>query len=117
MKKLFFHPITALILTILTILFVFSLRSNQEKVRLSRENIKNLKKVVDQAQTEVEQKQAQLETAKQPLTKEKIIRNKLLLQRPGEHILQIQDFTIIEQREDKKTETNPWQEWKKILFE
>lgn len=68
------------------------------------------------AAQEVAVLEKKLEAANHPISQEKVIRNELLLQKPGEYIFQIPEITVEETAATQQEETTPWQEWKKVLF-
>ncbi len=115
MKSLLFHPLTALILTVLTIIFVMSLRTNKNEISRSSETIHLLEQEVDKISSEVSQSQQDLETAQLPISKEKIARDELLMQKPGETVLQLPPLQESDLPEVTQPKT-PWEEWKELLL-
>lgn len=116
MKKIILHPLAVIFLSLISLYFIFSLRSNQKKIDLSRKNIKNLKQIVSKMEADYNQQTEALETAKKPLAKEKIVRNELLMKKPGEYILQLPKVNPIQPEEAVRKEKTPWEKWKDLLF-
>lgn len=115
MKTLLFHPLTALIITVLAIVFFLSLQTNKNEISRSSDTIHLLEQEVDKISSETSVSEEKLEDAKSPLTKEKIARDELLMQKPGETILQLPPIeeTDIPEVDQPKT---PWEQWKELLF-
>jgi len=116
LKKWLQNPVVLLIFTLLALSFVFSLRKNLTRLTLSEYNLDILKSEVDKLETEVEQKQYQLETAQQPLAKEKIARNELLLKREGEYVIQLPDIELKSKQQPIKNKPTAWQQWRQLLL-
>lgn len=118
-RRLIFNPITLIFLTILSIIFSISLHKSAQKTTRSAHNLASVEQEVAQIETEVEQLELALESAEQPLAKEKIIRNELMMQKPGECVIQIADeltqLAASTAAEIKPTPT-PWEEWRELLF-
>ncbi len=117
MKKIIYHPLTIIFLSLIAVYFIFSLRSNQKKIDLSRKNIKNLKQIVSKMEKDYNQQTEELKTAKKPLTKEKIVRNELLFKKPGEYVLQLPKINPVQPEEKFIEEKTPWEKWRNLLFD
>lgn len=78
--------------------------------------VTHLRSQVDQRQQQFDQMKKTAETSQSPLNQESIIRNELLMQKPGEYIVQMPDLPqpIIEKKMMEKQLT-PWEEWRQIL--
>ena len=98
------------------ILFVISLQKTAQKSNVATQNVRLLEESNQLLIDQIEQEEAALESANSDLSKEKILRNELLLQKPGEYVIQIPDEVIIEQQSGEVQEQTPWEEWRKILF-
>ena len=117
--KLLYHPITILALTIVAIMFFFSLDKSSKKTQSSSENIRVLEYEIDQISNEIIGLEEKIELTESEQFKEKVVRNELLLQKPGEYILQIQENTEAkpENKLINKTKTvTPLENWKEILL-
>lgn len=117
LKQIVFNPITALILTVVSLLVVLSLRQNLRRLDYSRENLRQSKDQVEQLEETVSEKRFALDKAKQPLSKEKILRDELLLKRPGEFVVQLPEIVIENEGEVDALNQPPWEEWKQVLFD
>jgi hypothetical protein len=71
---------------------------------------------VDQRQQEFEKVKKEANRAQTSLNQESIIRDELLMQKPGEYIVQMPDLPepIITQKVTQK-QLSPWEEWKALL--
>lgn len=115
MNKLLSHPLVVVTITLLFVLFWWSLYRTVQSFDQSSNHLAELRGQVDQATQEVQQLEQDLQAAKSDLTKEKIVRNELLQQKPGEYVVKI------EWPQERKTTTaapdtlTPWEEWQKLL--
>ncbi len=116
-KKWVQSPIVIIIATLLAISFILSLRKNLSRLTLSEHNLNILRSEVNDLQTEVDNKQQELELAKQPLAKEKIARNELLLKKEGEYVIQLPEIKLPEEKMLADKELSNWEKWEKLLFE
>lgn len=122
-EKILNNPLVMIFAVILAILIIFSLRQSQEKALISKENLSSSQKYLDQLSDRVQQKKNNLDLINDDLYKEKIQRNELLKQRPGEIILQvpINNEQDLQQSETNRPTTNEkknsyWQLWRQLLF-
>lgn len=116
MRSLLKHPAVILLITILAVLYFLSLDSSAQKAEVSLETVAVLEQEVDEMASEVSVLEKQLEAANHPITQEKIIRNELLLQKPGEYVLQLPETEVVEAQLPKAKEKSPWEEWQEVLF-
>ena len=117
MQRLLAHPITIVVATVLTILFFVSLDKNSQTAQTSIKNLQALDQQTKTLESEVKTLESQVQSAQTNLSKEKIIRNELLLQKEGEFVVQIpQDVQIEENIATSTSNETPWQAWKKILL-
>lgn len=117
MWKLLLHPVSALIITMVAVLFSLSLYKSTQDIRSSQAGLDQLEGEIAQLGSEVQSVQAEMQQADSPLVKEKIIRNELLMQKPGEYVIQIPE--VIEEPGavlPESSDTQPWQEWQQLLF-
>ena len=121
-----YHPITVLALTIGAIMFFFSLDKSSKKTQNSSENIRALEHEVHQISKEIIELEEKKDLVESEQFREKIIRNELLQQKPGEYVLQVPDIEEIPNKTDctekiceKQNENDikpPFQAWKELLF-
>jgi len=124
--KLIYHPITILVITIVAIAFFFSLDKSSRKTQSSNENIKILEYEVNQVSSEIVSLEEKIEDTQSDQFKEKIIRNELLLQKPGEYILQIAESDQIKDENScengscekiiNKDNKSTFSAWRDLLF-
>ena len=117
MKKVVSHPLVVLVITLILGLFWWSLYRTILSFGSSQHYLAELHEEVNHQASQVEKLKQQLQEAQDPLTKEKIARNELLQQKPGEYVIKIdEDATpaINQPQEEIKT---PWQQWRELLFE
>ncbi len=120
LSQLIYHPVVLIGLTLASLLFFLSLLKTTQQTQYSAQNIKKMQEKVAQTEAEVEDIQLSLDKARQPLSQEKIIRNELLMQKPGEYVVQISDESL-KHDSKQKTETKtqgktPWESWQELLF-
>ena len=91
--KLLYHPITIVTVTILGIIFYFSLDASSKQTQKSSENIAVLEHEIDQISQDIITLEEKIEyTQSDAISKKRLFRNELLLQKPKENMsLQIQD--------------------------
>ena len=117
MHDLIFKPITILLITIISIGIIFSLWQNTKEINSSSNALKFLSDQVVEKQSNISRMNDQLEQANSNFTKEKIIRDELLLQKNGEHVIQIVfDQPKIAENQQPTKNTSPWQAWQKLLL-
>ncbi|HSW89436.1 MAG TPA: septum formation initiator family protein [Patescibacteria group bacterium] len=83
------RPLVAIALTILTVILAISFLDTLAQLRLSHKKLEEAQNEVDkqrQIETDLEQK---LQNLNDPFYREKIIRDELNMQKPGEVILQL----------------------------
>lgn len=115
MNKILSNPIIFVLITSLFVVFFFSLRKNEEKIKISTQSINSLQNEVKNIEAEISDAETKLTQAQSPLNKEKILRDQLLMQKEGEYVLQIPSL----EKKEVKTEiivSSPWEEWKKLIF-
>lgn len=106
-----------LAVTVIILLICASLYNNTHQLRLSTVTLNELQKEVDTQNQAVDTLQRQLDTAKSPFAKEKIMRDQLLLQKPGEYVVQLPDLPVPEVTPIPSPKTlTPLEEWQKLLF-
>lgn len=116
MQKLINHPLVILLLTGLTIMIVISLNRTAQKSKVSSENVRLMEQKNEQLRQQIDFQQQAIDEASTGLAKEKILRNELLLQKPGEYVLQIPDEMVINQQNGQLEQKTPLQEWQQLVF-
>ena len=116
MRNLFFHPLIILLVTIIFLLFIFSLRKTAQKSEISSQNVAVLEERIDQLTGEIELEKQALDYANSPLAKEKILRNELLLQKPGEYVLQIAGEENLTTENIENADKSNLEAWKELVF-
>lgn len=121
MTKILYHPIIILALTIGAITFFFSLDKSGKKTQNSSENIRILEYEVGQISNEIIELEEKIEIVESEHFKEKVVRNELLLQRPGEYVLQIANTdTVKSEPESNQTlgtlPASPIDNWFNLIF-
>ncbi len=115
MKRLLYHPLTAILVTALVIYFVISLRSNLKKLEISRQNLSNIQQDVSQLSKEVETQKQTLNEAQQPLTKEKLARDELLLKKSGEYVIDLPDIVLTDVELESSPSPRPIEKWIELI--
>ncbi len=114
--KVFYYPITIIFITLICIIFLFSLRTTIHDIRSSTETIEVLDQENKQLASEIFELEDKVSYAQSEFAKEKMARNEMLLQRPGEHIVQLPRLENHQPQEKTNTTLSPWEEWKQLLF-
>ena len=89
MIKIIYHPFIIIILTIIGIIFFLSLDKSSQKTEISSKNIEVLELEINNMSLQTSQLEEKIIDADSDIFKEKVIRNELLLQKPGEIIIQL----------------------------
>lgn len=116
MQKLLHHPITVIIFTVIAVLFYFSLEKSAGTAELSTNTLQKLQQDTEQLNKDVQQLEEKLSDAGNSVAKEKIARDELLLQKPGEYAIQIPDVAPTQNTATPVQTETPWQKWKLILL-
>jgi len=117
MQKLLFHPLTALVITGLTIIFLISLYHNTQDIRRSTESLSILDQENQQLASEVTKLEKKLSQAQTDFAQEKITRDELLMQKPGEYVVQLPPLPTPSLAPQTPTQlSTPWAEWRQLLF-
>lgn len=118
MTKALEHPLTLIVAAVLFSVLFFSLRQTGNKSQQSTNEISLLEEKAYKTSKEVQELQEELEYSKSTAYKEKIVRNELLLQKPGEYIVQMtapQTEPLDTHITTSQPETNQ-EKWFEILF-
>jgi len=118
MKKVLSNQVVLLGVALFIILTILSMRQNNNKVINQDQNLLEIDKknrTVRQEITTLEQKTA---TATSDFSKEKRLRDELLLQKPGEYIVLLDETASAEptMTGPDVTEESIWQQWRAVLF-
>ena len=118
MVKFFSSHLVMLIVTILAITLWVSLTLNTNEIQNSNQNIQQMRESVQQLNHQVDELESANEQASASGTRENIIRNQLLMSKPGEYIVQLPELAIATPSAimvPKKTTS--WEEWQKLILE
>lgn len=116
MTKIIYHPFIAFITTVVAVVFFVSLDKSSQKTELSAKNIEILEGDVQEMSSDVIKLEEEIIRTDSEIFKEKVIRNELLLQKPGEYIIRLPDLGDGETAklvDSKKSE--PMAEWMKLI--
>jgi hypothetical protein len=116
MAKLLNHPLAIMLLSLLALLFILSLRKTALKGQTAAQNVALVESQIDQLSGQIEAERQAIEYASSNLAKEKILRNELLLQKPGERALQIPDDGALVTETEAAEQKTAWDEWREVLF-
>lgn len=117
MTSLLKHPVIIVIITIIALFYYLSLDKSAQKASTSSQTVQVLEDEISQMNSEVSVLEKQLEAVNHPVAQEKVIRNELLLQKPGEYVLQLPTMDIPEAQTAEIKEKTAWEEWKILLFQ
>lgn len=116
MSSLLKHPVTVILITIIALFYYLSLDKSARKAETSSEAVSQLEGEVSLVEGEVLALKQQLESVNQPISQEKAVRNELLLQKPGEYVLQVPTIEVSEVTHSQEVPPTPWEEWQQVLF-
>lgn len=123
MLRIIFHPVILIIFTLVSIFFSFSLYQSAQKTKISSESLQLLQQEIENAKAEQEKLELALRESESSVTKERIIRDELLMKRPGEYVIQLPDIpeqgklsASAESSADSWYSSSIWKEWQQILF-
>ncbi len=116
LSRLIYHPVFVAGTTLLVFIICVTLFLNSREIKSSAELLTQLKTQVAQKQQTFNQTKQKTEIAQTPLSQETIIRNELLLQKPGEYIVQMPDLPApVAQIATYEVQLTPWAAWKQLL--
>ena len=111
------HPIVILIFILLSAIFSISLYSGLERTRTSTEQVGVLEQELSQIASDVSLLEKQVQMASSSAAQEKIIRDELLMQLPGEVVVQMPDVdTSPTPRPSPSPTPSNWQQWRQKLL-
>ena len=116
MKNFLTQPLFILIITAITGLFVISLRRTAQKSLISQRNVEVLEQKIQDTSAQIQTEKNAVEYASSEFSKEKILRDELLLQQPGEYILQIPLEEKTTENSAKVAQQSPWEAWISLLW-
>jgi hypothetical protein len=94
-----------------------SLYLNGREIKSSAQQVTQLKTQVSQRQQEFDRVATQASQLQTPFNQEAMMRNELLLQKPGEYIIQMPDLPANEPVKPLPSPIlTPWQQWQQLLF-
>lgn len=113
----FLHPLVIALLTFAGLVFSYSLIANLQRTRNSTEHLAVLEQEIAEMASEVSGLENQLENAQSTEAQEKIIRDELLMQKPGETLVQLPELSKEDLPLPSPSPTpTPWEEWRELLF-
>lgn len=115
MSRWFYHPFTVITFTIVVTWLYASLLRTEGKMRMSTESVTVLDQEVTQIASEVSALELQLNQAKSAAAQEQRIRDELLLQKPGEYVIQL---PLLQEQQPAPASTrkaSAWEEWQQLL--
>jgi len=117
MTKLIFNPVTTLIISLLAIIFWFSLYQTTQEIHNSGQDTKIIRDNIDDLTLEIQNLEEEIELAKDPNTREQAVRDELLMQKKGEYVLKLPDIEPESKTKGPVAKTKtPWQEWQELMF-
>jgi cell division protein FtsB len=116
MKKLLYHPLIIIIITIISGLFLLSLKKTAQKSETAAKNVAVLEGQINQLAGQIETEKQAIEYTSSDLAKEKILRDELLLQKPGEYVLQIPEENRLNSEDSSIKQKSNWEAWRELLF-
>lgn len=115
MFRWFSHPLALIVVTVLSLWVYVSLSRTEQKMRRSTESVAVLDQEVKEIASEVSEFELFVQQATAPAAQETIIRNELLMKKPGEYVVQLPEIEKQANPEENYSETSPWQNWRSLL--
>ncbi len=116
MGKYWTHPLIIIVLTIIAGVLFFSMKKSTNRYQSTSNTIEVLEKNNQKNAVKLEELKQELEFSNSNFAKEKIIRDELLMQKPGEYVLQIPASLPEPAAAPPSPTPTPWEAWMKILF-
>lgn len=117
MGKYLQHPFTIILATFITIAFFLSSQNSIKNYQKTSTNINYIENENKDLSTTIQNLEAKKQFTESDFAKEKIIRDELLLQKPGEIILQLPSNLPPEPSPSPSPSPKPVEEWKKVFFD
>lgn len=115
-SRLFFNPISFILVTLVCLLFSLSLYKSAQRTSESASDLATVETDIEAMEQQLRALETKAQEAEQPFTKEEIIRNELLMQKPGEYVVQIPETLEASVTPSPSPTPTPWEEWKAVLF-
>ncbi len=116
MYRLLNSRITALILTLVAAAVCISLYMNSRELKEPTSRLESLRSQVIEENRSLEVLQQHVSASQSGYIKEQVIRDQLLMQKPGEYVIQVPDLPAasgeVVQVAPKKS---PWEQWLTVL--
>lgn len=116
MKSVLYHPLVILIVSGVSLLFYFSLIKSDQKLIKTKETVATLNQEVTQLENQAKELQEKVEYASSSAAREKILRDELLMQKPGEYILQLPPQAHQQPEMTPSPSPTAWEEWRMLLL-
>lgn len=116
MNKLFFNPLTFLVVLLVASFVAISLHQTAKRANTSGVQLQQLEGEIAALKGEIDQKILEASRAAEPFVKEKIARDQLLWQKPGEIVVELPPTTPTPEVKNVAPTQTPWQAWKHLLW-
>jgi cell division protein FtsB len=120
MNRVLYNPLTALILTVVVIIFILSLHKTGQKNEQVAKTAQVINLQVETLKQQVSQAEQRLSPSqdKEDLLKEQVFRDELLMQKEGEVVIQLPPLSAspLDEAPSLSSYQSVWEEWREILF-
>lgn len=117
MLKILQHPVVIGLFLLASGIYSLSLYNTTKKSSSNQKVVQQLEEELTALVAENTKLEERITQAQTPLEQEKIIRNELLLQKPGEKVIQIAEDIHLQNPEPEQPQPKtPWEEWQEVLF-
>jgi cell division protein FtsB len=117
MIKILFNPWALGGILLLALVISSSLQQTSQKAKISADQLKSLTTEVANLELNVASSAAIASQSSNPFYKEKVARDQLLWQKPGEIVVQLPPISPTPTQLTRTDTQTPWEAWKKLLLQ
>ncbi|NCN06862.1 MAG: hypothetical protein GW946_03405 [Candidatus Pacebacteria bacterium] len=119
MKKVLSNQLVLLISALFIIFAIVSMRQNDNKIINQDQNLTQIDQKNRELRQEISQLENEIKAATSDFAKEKLLRDELLLQKPGEYVVLLDESVSEETASEpikQESEQSVWQQWQEVLW-
>lgn len=116
MNKIFFNPLTFGAVLLVASLVGLSLHQTGKKANTAQQQLEHLEKNLQDLKNAIAEKTIEASRSAEPFVKEKIARDQLLWQKPGEVVIELPATTPSPKAATTQPTQTPLQAWQEVLL-